>query len=135
MKRIFSVNISESAVNIALLLLRVSVGILMANHGYQKLTHFEEMQANFMDFLGLGFTVSLILTIGAEFFCSLLLIAGLLTRLALVPLIIAMTVAVLSAHGGDIFGKGEHALLYVVVYVALFLTGPGKLSADNFIFK
>jgi putative oxidoreductase len=135
MQRIFSVKFSETTVNIALLILRVSIGVLMAHHGYQKLTKFQEIEPKFMEFLGLSRSISLSLTIGAELFCSLALVLGLLTRLALIPLIIAMCVAVFQAHHGEVFGDGEHAFMYMIVYVALLITGPGKYSADGFIFK
>lgn len=135
MKRFLLAKFTEGKTNIAVLLLRVFVGVLMAHHGYGKLTHFEEYSGKFMDFLYLGPKVSLGLVIGAEFFCSLLLVIGLFTQLSLIPLIITMAVAVFKAHGGDIFGDGEQALLYLVIYAALFITGPGKYSADHYLFK
>ena len=134
-KKALSTKISDTPVNISLFILRVTVGVLMAHHGYQKITHFEELQSKFMDFMGLGSTISLMLTIGAEFFCSVLLILGLITRLALIPLIITMCVAVFSAHNAEIFGKGEMAFLYLAIYVTLLLKGAGKFSLDNFLFK
>ena len=70
----------------------------------------------------------------AEFFCSLLLIAGLFTRFAIVPLAITMAVAAFKAHGGDVFGDGEMAFLYLAIYISLFLKGAGAYSADKFLF-
>ena len=89
----------------------------------------------FVDFLGLGLSISLMLAIGSEFFCSLLLIGGLLTRFALVPLIITMLVAVFQAHSGDILGDGEMAFLYLAIYISLLLKGAGAYSVDAFVFK
>lgn len=134
-KKILSTKISDTQLNVALLILRVTAGVLMAHHGYQKLTKFSEIEPKFMEFLGLSSGISLALAIGAEFFCSLLLIVGLFTRLALVPLIITMVVAAFSAHNGEIFGKGELAFFYLAVYVSLLLTGAGKFSADKFLTK
>jgi putative oxidoreductase len=54
-----------------------------------------------------------------------------MTRGALIPLIIAMGVALFIVHGSQSFGKQELAALYLVIYAALFLTGPGRFSADN----
>ena len=88
-----------------------------------------------MNFMGLGSRLSLSLTIGAEFFCSLLLVVGLLTRFSLIPLMVAMLVAVFQAHHGEIFGDGQTAFLYLSTYVALLFTGPGKFSADGILFK
>ena len=107
----------------------------MATHGYQKLTHFSEYYAKFMDFMGLGTATSLGLVVGAEFFCALLLAAGLFTRFVSIPLIITMFVAAFQAHEGDIFGKGETAFLYLAVYVSLLIAGAGKYSVDHLLFS
>jgi putative oxidoreductase len=60
---------------------------------------------------------------------------GLFTRLACIPLIIAMAVALFYAHKGDFFGAGEKATLYLFGYLALLFTGPGKISMDKLIGK
>lgn len=134
-KKILSTKVSDTQLNVALLILRVTVGIIMAHHGYIKITHFDEYRGKFVDFLGLGLSISLMLAIGSEFFCSLLLIGGLLTRFALVPLIITMLVAVFQAHSGDILGDGEMAFLYLAIYISLLLKGAGAYSVDNFLFN
>ena len=135
MKRIFSVAYPDRAFDLATLILRVSIGVIMAYHGYGKLMHFSEMQEKFMNFLGLGPSISLALVVFAELFCSILLILGFMTRAALIPLIITMLVALFSAHNGDIFGKGELAALYLVAYTSLILTGPGRYSVDGILSK
>jgi putative oxidoreductase len=134
-RKITSTGLSDSKVSAALLILRVLAAIIMIPHGYGKLTHYSEIQEKFMDFMGLGKSVSLGLVIFAEFFCSILLAAGLFTRFALIPLVIAMLVAIFHAHNGEIFGDGEHAFLYLVIYMALLVAGPGRYSADHYIFN
>ena len=135
MKKLLSTKYSANAVNAALLILRIGVGVLMLNHGYSKLINFATMQDNFMNFLGIGKTASLALVIFAEFFCSVFLILGLFTRLAAIPLLITMAVALFKAHNLEVFGKGELPALYLVAYFVLLLIGPGKISADNAIGK
>ena len=135
LKQILSTKVSALQANISLLLLRVTAGVLMIPHGYMKLQNFTEFKAKFMDFMGLGPSVSLSLTIGAELVCAVLLIAGLFTRFAVVPLIVAMIVAVFKAHNGEIFGDGEHAFLYLAAYVVILIAGAGKYSADGLILK
>ena len=115
----------------AMLVLRFGVGVLMINHGYDKLIHFSAMKADFMNFLGLGNSISLTLVVFAEFFCSLFIIIGLFTRLSAVPLIITMAVALFMVFKGEVFGKGELPALYLAVYVVLLLLGPGKISVDG----
>lgn len=122
-------------VNSATLWLRLGLGIAMIPHGYDKLTHFADYQNAFMSFLGLSSPVSLALAIGGEFFCSILLMLGLLTRLALIPLIITALVIVFVAHEGDIVGDGSAGFLLLIGYLTCLLTGPGAYSLDAALFK
>jgi putative oxidoreductase len=135
MRKLLSTKYSAGAFNAAMLLLRLGLGILMMAHGYQKLTHFAEMQPKFMNFLGMGSSMSLALLVFAEFFCSLFLILGLFTRLAAIPLIIATCVMVFKAHNSDVFGDGETAALYLTGYLVLLFVGPGRISVDSMIGK
>ena len=130
MKKLFSVSHSDSIFDIAALLLRVGISIFMIHHGYHKMTYFTEMQEKFINFLGLSGSISLCLTIFAEFFCSIAILLGLMTRLATIPLIITMFVAVMVAHKGDVFGDGETATIYMLIYIFILLVGPGRYSAD-----
>ena len=134
LKQFLSSKTSSAQANIALLILRIGIGIIMIPHGYQKLINYAELEDKFLDFMGLGKSISLSLTIGAELFCSVLLVIGLFTRFSLLPLIIAMLVAVFNAHHGEIFGDGEHAFLYLLVYIYLIITGAGKYSVDGLLF-
>jgi len=135
MKKLLSIGYSQSAFNIAMLLLRVSFGVLMIPHGYDKLVHFAQMKTHFINFLGIGSAMSLSLDIFAEFFCSLFLIFGLFTRLVVIPLIIAMCVVVAKAHHYDIFGDGEHGAMFLAGFIVILLLGPGKISVDGLINK
>lgn len=135
MKKIFSTKYTENGISFALLLLRLALGGLMIPHGVQKLMKFGEWSATFSDPFHIGHPTSLLLTIFAELFCATFIVLGLMTRLACIPLIVAMAVAVFHAHKGQIFGDGEHAALYLAGFVALLFTGPGKVSMDRLIGK
>jgi putative oxidoreductase len=136
MRKFLSTAINQSATSFALFLLRLSTAVLMIPHGYEKLAHFADMKAKFMSFMGLGSAVSLALVIFAEFFCSLMLAAGMLARFVLIPLIIDMAVAVFKAHKGQIFDPvGQTAFLFLNIFVFLLITGSGKISVDNPLFK
>ncbi len=134
-KKILNTELNPFRISMGLLILRLCVAALMIPHGYNKMVHFAEKQGKFMNFMGLGSEISLAMLIGAELFCSLLLAAGILTRFTLIPLIVAMAVAVFVSHKGEIFGDGQEAFLYMITYIVLFIAGPGKLSIDNFLFK
>lgn len=135
MKKLLSINYSAAAFNFAMLVLRVVLGVLIIPHGYGKLIHFAERRHHFMNFLGMGSTASLSLIIFAEFFCGILLVMGFFTRLALIPLLIGLSVALIKSHGGEIFGDGEHATLFLVGFFVLLLLGPGRISVDGAITK
>ncbi len=135
MKRILSTKYSPGAFNFAMLVLRLGLGVLMLHHGYDKLVHFNEMKGNFVNFLGMGPTVSLTLDIFAEFFCSIFLILGLFTRPAVIPILIAMSVALFKVHHIQLFGVGERAAIYLACSITLLFCGPGKISVDGMIGK
>lgn len=135
MKKLISTAYTDLSFNLATFILRVSLGALMIPHGYDKLVNFAKYKGDFMNFLGLGPTLSLGLTVFAEFFCSVFLIMGLFTRPVVAILIIAMLVAVFKAHNGDIFGDGEHGSLFLAGYLAILLVGPGKASLDGILGK
>ena len=131
MKRLTSINYSNAAFNVAMLLLRVTAATLVITYGYDKLVHFAEKKATFMNFMGIGSTLSLSLVIFAEFFCAMLLIIGIFSRLVVIPLIIVMSVALFKAHNFDVFGMGEKAALYLACFLTILLCGPGKISVDG----
>ena len=135
LQSIFSTkSVSGSLASLGVFILRVSVCAMMLNHGMNKLSHFSLMSQNF-DPIGIGGPLSLSLVIFAELFCSIAIIFGLFTRLAAIPLIVAMSVAILSAHAGDTFAAKELALMYLTVFTVLFITGPGRYSIDRVIWK
>ncbi|WP_333907979.1 DoxX family protein [Aequorivita sinensis] len=65
----------------------------------------------------------------------MLLIIGLSTRLAAIPLAITMLVAAFIVHANDGFGRQELPLLYAAIYISIALIGAGKYSLDNRISK
>ena len=135
MKRLFHIAQADTPVHLALLLLRVVTCIFMIHHGYTMMNNFSEMQEKFISFIGLSGSISLCLTIFAEFFCSLVLLFGFLSRMVLIQLIITMLVAIIVAHKGVVFGDGEHAALFLLIYIALLITGPGRYSVDSIFSK
>jgi len=108
----------------------------MLTHGVGKLAKlFEGGTIKFANPIGIGPEASLILVVFAEFFCSIFLIFGIATRISAIPLIITMLVAGFISHAGDPFAVKEKAFLFFVIYVFIAITGAGKYSIDNFIYK
>ena len=122
--------------SLGLLLLRVGFGGYMITHGYPKFLMLINGQFDqFPDPLGIGPRASLFGAAGAEFVCSIFVVAGLLTRFAALPLVFTMATAAFIIHRADpwIAGGGaskEPALMYLVAFLTLILTGPGRYSLD-----
>jgi len=128
--------------SLGLLILRLGVGGYLATHGWGKLQMVMEGNFDaFADPLGLGKTMSLYLVTGAEFGCALLVMAGFLTRLAAIPVVIAMGVAAFVVHSNDpwTMGQGpmskEPAMLFLIPFLALVFTGAGRFSIDGLIWR
>jgi putative oxidoreductase len=136
MKRLFQTSYNESFINTWLLLLRVLVASFMLVHGLPKTGKLlSDGEIQFSDPLGIGVTASLFFAVLTEAGCSFLLILGLGTRIAAAALSFTMLVIVFLAHGDDPFKKKELAILYLLIYITLVFTGPGKYSLDNLINK
>ena len=108
----------------------------MLTHGVGKLTKLiEGGTIKFADPIGVGPEASLVLAVFAEFFCSIFLIFGIAARFSAIPLIITMLVAGFIAHAGDPFAVKEKAFLFLVIFITILITGAGKFSIDNLIYK
>lgn len=127
----FLLSSKSVALDLALFILRVGSAGMMMTHGWNKLMNFQDKSVSWPDPLHVGHSVSLGMTVFAELFCAGFLLLGLFSRLALVPLIFLMAVAVFVIHAGDSFGDKEHAVLFLVPYIVLFFTGPGIYSLDS----
>lgn len=101
---------------------------MMLTHGYPKLLKLLSGNFAFPDPIGLGPELSLILATFAEFFCSILILIGCKIRLATIPLIITMLVALLIVHGNESVFEHWNILLYLFTYGILLHLGAGKFS-------
>ena len=131
MKKLLRVDSASNAIHIALLIARVGTAVLMLTHGLPKLGMLLSGEpVQFADPFGLGPTVSLALTTFAEVICSLFILVGLATRLAVIPLIINMLTALIHVHAADPFSKMELPLFFLIIFIALLFAGSGKYSVD-----
>lgn len=125
------VSIESSLSHVALLIFRVAVGGMMLTHGLPKAVRVFTGEWRFSDPIGLGPELSLFLAAFAEAGCAMLIILGLWTRLASIPLIITMAVAAFIRHAPDPFSTKEKALLFLVSFLLLAFLGSGKYSLDR----
>ncbi|MCF8259741.1 MAG: DoxX family protein [Melioribacteraceae bacterium] len=119
--------------DLARFILRVSLSTMMLTHGIPKLTKLLSGNFGFADPIGLGSTVSLFLAVGAEFFCSILVMIGYKVRMSSIPLIITMAVAAFIVHASDPWKKQEFALLYFFGFIVIALLDSGRFSLDSFL--
>lgn len=131
MSKLMSTNYTTGSFNLATLVLRLAFGGLLIHHGYQKLVGFSAIKPKFLNLFNLGQGVNLGLTIFAELICAALVLIGLFTRFAAIPVIIVMIVALFMVHKGLIFSEGEMAGLFLAGYLAILIVGPGKISVDG----
>lgn len=124
---------NTTKVSLLLLAVRIIFGILLMNHGIQKWSSFQELSTVFPDPLGIGSPLSLGLAIFGELVCSMAFIVGFLYRLAMIPMIFTMIVAFFVVHANDVFAVKELAFIYLVVFILMYIAGPGKFSIDHII--
>lgn len=122
----------DRGVSILILCLRLFFGALFMMHGLDKLTHFNELSTTYTSVLGLGSYMTLMLSIFTELCCSIFLMTGLLVRITVIPMIVAMAVAFFDVHDA-MMPEGELALIYLILFIILYLTGPGRYSIDYLI--
>jgi putative oxidoreductase len=123
---------------VALLLLRVVIGVTMMLHGYNHWRLGGKIAGTARWFSGLGLrygTLQAWMSVVTELGAGFLLILGLLTPLACAAVISVMLVAGLLAHrknGFFVFKDGyEYVLVLGMARLLLGATGPGRFSADN----
>jgi len=122
--------------SIGLLLLRVGAGsLLLFGHGLPKLLHWSERLHKFANPIGLGPEVSFSLVVFAEVVCSAAVVLGVATRVAAGPIVIFMLVAAFIQNGAESFSEKELALVYLVPFAALMLTGGGHYALDTMILR
>jgi putative oxidoreductase len=128
------------ATDVGLLLLRLTVGLLLAGHGAQKLFGWfggGGLQGTGKGFAHLGYhpgTVYAGLCGASEFLGGLGLAVGLFTPLAAAALIGVMINAMVVTAGHGLWATGggiEYAMTIAVVALTVVLTGPGSLALDR----
>jgi putative oxidoreductase len=114
---------------------RLAVGLLFMSTGWGKV-HSLDKVTHFFETLGIPAPGLNAVVVGySELICGTLLVVGLLTRLATVPLIVSMIVAILTAKRAELHGLfdlvGFDEFTYLCVLVMLAIIGPGTASLDH----
>ncbi len=109
--------------------LRGSASLLLLQvHGLPKLLHFSREAQVIEDPLGIGGVATLCLAIFAELLCPLLILLGLFSRLACLPIVVLLLVSLLLVHPQWSLAEGQFAWLLLIIFTALAISGPGALA-------
>lgn len=130
---LFPSSMDESSVSIFLLCARILFGGLMMSHGIQKCMNFKTLSTSFPDPFHIGNKNSLLLAIFGELVCSFCFVIGFLYRLVMIPMMFTMVVAGFIVLRKAAFAEKELSLIYLIVFVLLYIAGPGKYAVDYFL--
>ena len=122
---------NKTTTHFGLLLFRLGFGVGMMTHGYGKLLKVLQGNFDFADPIGLGPAVSLVLTAFAEFIAPIFIIIGWKTRWAALFPMLTMLVAFAITHDGDPFSRKEKSFVYLIAFLTLYFTGPGRYALDK----
>lgn len=115
-----------SVMDMGLLFMRVAAALLlMAVHGLPKLLDWQAQLKQIEDPFGLGPTLTLSFAVFAEVICPVLIIAGVYARLACLPVLAVLAVALVIVHPEWSLEQGQFAWLLVILFGGLAITGPG----------
>ncbi|MGA9703433.1 DoxX family protein [Pseudomonas sp.] len=114
---------------LGLLFLRVSGALfLLWVHGLPKLLNYSEQLKLIEDPFHLGAQVTLLLAIFAEVLCPLLILAGLLVRLACLPILAVLLIAMLVVHPEWTLFEGQFGWLLLIIFTSILIAGPGRFA-------
>lgn len=124
---------------VAYLILRLTVGVIMAVHGWGKLTDFNTWSGHVVA-MGIPLpTVSAYLAVAGEFLGGLGVIVGALTRVAAFGIACTMAVAILAVHiSHGLLAKNngfEYPLTLLVAAIFIMAKGSGCFGVDAFFCK
>jgi putative oxidoreductase len=120
---------------LAPLLGRLAVGLLFISTGWGKVHDIPKVTHFFVSLHIPAPALNAVVVAYSELVCGTLLVLGLFTRLATIPLIVSMVVAILTAKLDDLHGLfdlvGFDEFTYLVVLVMIAVIGPGAISLDR----
>lgn len=116
-------------------LLRLVLGGLFTWHGLDALMHYNLYLSMSKSTIGLPASLEFNLVVFSHFIGGILIVLGLFTRLAVIPIFITMTVAFTIAHKGQPFFQKELPFVYGLLCIVVFVLGGGAYSADNLLQK
>lgn len=123
--------------SLVLLLIRLVIGIVFVQSGWGKLHNLPKVIEFFESLKIPAPQIQAPFVASTELICGGLLVLGLATRLASLPLIITMIVALVTAKKEDISGFTDLFAIYEFLYILMMATlisfGPGRWALDRWV--
>lgn len=117
--------------DLGLLFLRLSGALfLLKVHGLPKLLDYSHQVQSIEDPFHLGANLTLILAIFAEVICPLFIAVGLLARLACLPILFLLGVALWVVHPEWSLEQGQFGWLLLIIFSTLVIAGPGRFALN-----
>ncbi|WP_350292642.1 DoxX family protein [uncultured Croceitalea sp.] len=131
-QRLLATHLSFERTSMGLLIFRIVLAISLLNtHGLKKILHFEETLQHIPDPFGFGSEFSTYFAIFANVVCPIFIIAGLFTRLAIIPILSITLSGFFIVHFNDPWPVKDVPLMYSLSFMLLLYLGPGRNSLDN----
>ncbi|WP_460136707.1 DoxX family protein [Pseudomonas sp. S1_E04] len=112
-----------------LLFLRASGALfLLWVHGLPKVLNYSEQLKLIEDPFHLGAHITLLLAIFAEVLCPVLIVAGVLVRLACLPILAVLLIAMVVVHPEWTLFEGQFGWLLLIIFTSVLIAGPGRFT-------
>ena len=125
--------------SVALLLGRLAIGLVFMSTGWGKVHSIAKVTEFFTSLHIPAPGLNAVVVGWSELLCGTALVLGVMTRLATIPLIVSMIVAILTAKRGDIHGFFDlvafEEFTYLVVLIMIAILGPGAIAIDHILAK
>lgn len=131
-----------SYTNLGRLFLRLFVGVMLMQFGIRQIADYDTIQQIYPSMMGLDSESIGVIMVVIEIGCSLFIMCGFLTRIMILPPLIAMavgeyhllhTVMVEAPYKLSWLQPGYLPIMFMGIYFFLLLVGPGKISVDYFL--
>lgn len=123
--------------NTGLAFVRVILGLFLVYHGWEIFDTAKMNEYMGWDIFKKSSSMSVMVYMGkaAELVAGIMLVIGLLTRVAALILICTMLYITFFVGHGKIWYEDQYPFLFVLLGVVFFFVGGGKWSVDNLIFN
>jgi putative oxidoreductase len=123
--------LENNARDLGLLFLRISgAAFLLVVHGLPKLLNFQTELTRIEDPFHMGAQLTLMLAIFAEVLCPLLIAIGVFVRLACLPIVFLLLVALVVVHPHWTLEEGQFGWLLLIIFTTVLIAGPGRLALN-----